>query len=285
MWIIVDSGSTKADWQVVHEDLSQETIHTIGFNPFYFNEEGIATELKKSLVSKINADKVKAVYFYGAGCSDAFRCAIVSGGLYRVFPNAKIEVEHDLLGAARAVCGREPGIACILGTGSNSCLYDGEQVIDNITSLGFFLGDEGSGAHLGKLLLQAYFYRELPDDIQSDFEREYPEGKRAIINKVYAGSANVYCASFATFLAARKQHAFVQKLIIDAFDEFLRRNVQKYAGYNNLPINFVGSIAFHFKDLLEIALAEKNLKLGNVIKKPIEPLVDFHLAHLYKSNK
>jgi N-acetylglucosamine kinase-like BadF-type ATPase len=286
MLIIVDSGSTKADWQIIHANGSRELLNTMGFNPFFHDADRVESELKKEFAQKLAFDEAKHIYFYGAGCSDASRCNIIATGLRRVFPKAEvIEVDHDLLACARAVCGVAPGIACIIGTGSNTCLYDGKKITDNVSNLGFLLGDEGSGSHLGKRLIRAYFYRELPADLVTAFETDFPEGKRAILNKIYSPGANVYLASFATFISAHKTHFFVQELVSASFKELIIRHILKYEGCHRIPIHFVGSIAYHFQDILKIALERHNLKLGSVIKKPIDNLVKFHLEHLNPSYK
>ena len=279
MIIIVDSGSTKADWEIVHPDGKRELISTMGFNPFFHNADRVESELKKDFVQKVDCAKVKEVYFYGAGCSDAMRCNIIKEGLVRIFTHAKIEVEHDLLASARATCGIQPGIACIIGTGSNTCLYDGKIIKDNITNLGYLLGDEGSGSHLGKLLIRAYFYRELPADIKVAFEAAYPEGKREILNKIYGDGPNVYLASFAKFVSEFKEHFYIQKLVSQAFQQLIERHILKYEGCHSIPIHFVGSIAFHFQDILKMTLEEHDLTLGVVIKKPIDNLVAYHLKN------
>ncbi len=281
MLIIVDSGSTKADWQVINADGSRELHTTMGFNPFFHDEDRIETELNKSFVKDVNVVEAQKIYFYGAGCSDKMRCDIVKRGLERIFTNAEtIEVEHDLLGSARATCGTEAGIACIIGTGSNTCLYDGKDVIDNVSNLGYLLGDEGSGSHLGKLLIRAYFYRELPDDIIEFFHDEFGNNKRVILNKIYGEAPNVYLASFAKFFSKHKSHFYIQKLASEAFTELTRRHILKYDGCHNVPIHFVGSVAYHFQDILKTTLEEHDLSLGVVIQKPIDALVDFHLKNI-----
>ena len=285
MQIIVDSGSTKADWDIIFPDGRRELISTMGFNPFFHDANRVESELRKSFTRQVDCLKAKEIYFYGAGCSDQMRCDIIQEGLARVFPNAKIEVEHDLLGAARATCGTTAGITCIIGTGSNTCLYDGKDVTDNITNLGYLLGDEGSGSHLGKNLIKAYFYRELPDDIKTAFEKTYPEGKRAILNKIYGDSPNVYLASFATFVSTFKSHFYIQKLVSYAFAQLVEWHILKYEGCHSTPIHFIGSIAYHFQDILKMTLEEHDLKLGVVIKKPIDNLVAFHVKELMDKAK
>jgi glucosamine kinase len=279
MWIVCDSGSTKADWAIIKNDGSREIISTIGFNPFYQDSMFIANELRKEFVHKVEVKDVERVYYYGTGIHDKHRANIVKIGLQEIMPNAGITVEHDLLASARATCKDQPGIACIIGTGSNTCLYDGKRIIDNVNNLGFLAGDEGSGAYIGKKLIQSYFYRELPQDLAVSFEKKYPEGTTAIKDKIYGDNPNVYLASFTRFLSEHKDHFYVQKLLYFSFEELINRHVRKYAGHNEIPIHFVGSIAFYFEEILKICLIEKGMTLGVVIKKPIESLVDFHIKH------
>jgi glucosamine kinase len=281
MLIIVDSGSTKADWQIINADGSRELHTTMGFNPFFHDEDRIEMELKKEFVHDVKVDEAKWIYFYGAGCSDKMRCDQVKRGLARIFQHAEtIEVEHDLLASARASCGTKAGIACIIGTGSNTCLYDGNDVTDNVSNLGYLLGDEGSGSHLGKLLIRAYFYRELPDDMITFFHEDFGSDKRAILNKIYGEGPNVYLASYARFFSKHRNHFYIQKLASEAFTELTRRHILKYEGCHHIPINFVGSVAFHFQDILKTTLEEHNLTLGVVIQKPIDALVNFHLKNI-----
>ena len=174
MVIIADCGSTKCDWLLLHGGRDQQLENTVGFSPFFHTTAEIKTILVEQLLPKLKPETVREVFFYGTGVHDEHRSEIVGAALREAFPNAKVEVEHDLLAAARAVCGHHAGIACILGTGSNSCYYDGKQILDNVPSLGWLLGDEGSGTHLGKALLRAWFYRELPTDLQLAFNTTYP---------------------------------------------------------------------------------------------------------------
>jgi len=278
MIAIVDSGSTKADWRFISPSGDQSSVATMGFNPFFHDSKFISKQLQEDFDDQLDVASIKKVYYYGAGCSDALRCSIVEKGLTEVFPNAYIEVKHDILASARATCRDQPGIACILGTGSNSCEFDGKKITDNVSNLGFLLGDEGSGSHLGKLLVQGYFYREFPEDIKEAFEKVYSFDKRVFLNKIYGNSgANVYLASFAKFMSDHKDHIYIQNLVNKAFSIFIKRHVRKYKNHTKVPIHFIGSVAFHFKDILKMVLDERDLALGIVIKKPIDNLVDFHL--------
>ncbi len=279
MWIVCDSGSTKADWAIIKNDGSRETITTIGFNPFYQDSIFIANELRKDFINRVPCHDVERVYYYGTGIHDKHRASIVKVGLEQIMPNAVITVEHDLLASARATCKDQAGIACIIGTGSNTCLYDGKNIVDNVSNLGFLAGDEGSGSYIGRKLIQSYFYRELPQDLVNSFERMHPEGKTAIKDTLYGENANVYLASFTRFLSEHKDHFYVQKLLYDSFEELINRHVRKYAGHTEIPIHFVGSIAFYFEEILRICIVEKGMTLGVVIKKPIDSLVDYHIKH------
>ncbi len=277
MVIIADCGSTKCDWLLVHGERDQQLENTVGFSPFFHTTTEIKEIIQTQLLSKIKPAEVEQVWFYGTGIHDEHRAEIVAAALRTVFPNAGVEVEHDLLASARATCKRSAGIACILGTGSNSCYYDGKKILDNVTSLGWLLGDEGSGTHLGKALLRAWFYRELPTDLNSAFNEAYPEGPNVIKDKIYEKGANAYLASFTRFLGDHLQHPYIQRLVADSLGEFLDRHVTKYSGYQSVPVHFVGSIAHHFQQVLEKCMEERKLQLGVVIRKPIYPLAEYHL--------
>ncbi len=277
MIIIADCGSTKCDWLLVRGGRDQQLENTVGFSPFFHSTAEIKSILETQLLSKLEPKEVSEVYFYGTGVHDEHRAEIVATALRAVFPNTKtVEVEHDLLAAARATCGHGAGVACILGTGSNSCYYDGNKILDNVPSLGWLLGDEGSGTHLGKALLRAKFYRELPTDLNSAFDIAYPEGTDAIKDRIYEKGANAYLATFTRFLGGHLKHPFVQDLVATSLGEFLDRQAGKYSGVQHVPVHFVGSIAHHFQDILVRCMEERKLKLGIVIRKPIYPLADFH---------
>ncbi len=277
MVIIADCGSTKCDWLLVHGARDQQLENTVGFSPFFHTTTEIKEIIQTQLLSKIKPAEVEQVWFYGTGIHDEHRAEIVAAALRAVFPNAGVEVEHDLLASARATCKRSAGIACILGTGSNSCYYDGKKILDNVTSLGWLLGDEGSGTHLGKALLRAWFYRELPTDLNSAFNEAYPEGPNVIKDKIYEKGANAYLTSFTRFLGDHLQHPYIQRLVADSLGEFLDRHVTKYSGYQSVPVHFFGSIAHHFQQVLEKCMEERKLQLGVVIRKPIYPLAEYHL--------
>ncbi len=277
MLLIADAGSTKADWAWVAKDGENSYAHTKGYNPVVHPKQLLQNEVRRLAADLLPALQPTEVHYYGAGCWDYTRKVPIQEALQAVYPKAKILVMHDLLGAARAACGTSPGIACILGTGSNTCLYDGEDVIDNVTNLGFMLGDEGSGSHLGKAFLRAYFYRELDADLRDAFEVYSDLDKSTILDNVYGSDIpNTYLASFTRFMGTHITHPLIQKIVFESFGEFLDRHVRKYRGHLELPVHYIGSIAFHFRTILQAAMSERNLKMGGFIHKPIEALANFH---------
>ena len=281
MLLIADAGSTKADWAWVARDGENSFAHTKGYNPVVHPKELLHGELKKLSTELLPQLQPSEVHYYGAGCWDHTRKVPIQEALRAVYPKAEILVMHDLLGAARAACGNDPGIACILGTGSNTCLYDGVDVIDNVTNLGYMLGDEGSGSHLGKEFLRAYFYRELDSDLRDAFENYVELDKSTILDNVYGTDIpNTYLASFTRFMGMHLDHPLIQKIIFQSFGEFLDRHVRKYKGHLGVPVHYIGSIAFHFRTILRAAMAERNLEMGSFVHKPIEALANFHRNRL-----
>ncbi len=277
MKLIADSGSTKTDWRLIKPDNSFDQTTTIGLNPYYVSVEQIQSELSNDKLLLKNSGEVKSIYFYGSGCSSEEKKKVIATALSNIFKNAEIEIQHDLLGAARALCGREAGIAAILGTGSNSCEYDGKEIVANIPSLGFVLGDEGSGAHLGKELLRAFSYNELPDDLKKKFDFRYKTTIPEILeNTLQKPLANRYMAGFAKFLFHNIDHPFISKIVIKCFTEFFDRHICKYNSHKNVPVHFVGSIAYYFGDRLRYVAEEKGIVVGNILEKPIAALTLYH---------
>lgn len=276
MIVIADMGSTKTDWSFADGSNVIKNITTRGFNPYFYSTEEIIKILDKDFEGH-DLSGVDELFFYGAGCSNEEKCKSVELAIKKHFPDSIIEVEHDLLASARALCGNTPGIACILGTGSNTCMYDGTYVIANNPSLGFMLGDEGSGSHMGKELIRCYFYNELPKDISQKLERTYNMSKDFLLDEIYAHSSpNSYLASYAKFLIENKENSVIKQIIVDSFDEFFRRHIHKYDSYKKIPVNFIGSIAYYFKDVLQEVAKKHGASIGLVIKTPIAKLIDFH---------
>ncbi len=277
MKLIADSGSTKADWKLVQNNEVIKDIHTKGYNPYYWTAQEITQELQPIFHRDLDTNTIQEVYYYGAGCSADSYNKIIEDGLQPIFPNAKIFVKHDLLAAARATCYDEPGISCILGTGSNSCLFDGNTILDNVANLAYIVGDEGSGSHIGKAILQAYFYKEMPADLAENFKQMYPHDKGWFMKKIYEEETpNAFLASLTHFCSTSKDQFFIKKLVYDCFKLFIERHLTKYENYKNYKVHFVGSIAYYFSDILSVALNEKGMTLGRIIKKPIDNLVNYH---------
>lgn len=276
MIVIADMGSTKTDWSFADGSTVIKNIQTRGFNPYFYSGEDIEKILEEDFKGH-DLSGVEELYFYGAGCSNEEKCKSVEDAIKKFFPDTIVEVEHDLLASARALCGKTPGIACILGTGSNTCMYDGTYVIANNPSLGFLLGDEGSGSHLGRELIKCYFYNELPQDISVKLERQFNISRDMLLDDIYAHpSPNSYLAAFAKFLIENKENAVIKQIIVDSFDEFFRRHIHKYDSYQKIPVNFIGSIAYYFKEVLQEVAKRHKATVGLVIKTPVAKLIEFH---------
>lgn len=265
MLLVADSGSTKTDWMI-----SGELITAQGINPVTMVDEDITAR-----IPVFPGISVSEVFFYGAGCVEPFSQR-VRQALAQVFPQATIHVESDLLGAAHALFGHQPGIACILGTGSNTCLYDGKSITDNIPPLGYILGDEGSGAVLGKLFLNKLFKRELPDSLSQSFFQWSQLTYAEIIDKVYRQpAANRFLASLSPFIHEHLDEPAISILVYEHFNAFVRKNVLKYQR-PDLCVSFVGSIAEHYRDVLSNTLQANDLQLGEILSRPIERLWTYH---------
>ncbi len=284
MIFIVESGSTKSDWVLLDDKNNQSFYSTMGFNPYFHSAEIIETELKKNSPMMLVAFEITEVYFYGAGCSSDKMNQIVKDGLTRVFPNAKINVDHDLVACAYATYLGRPGISCIIGTGSNSCYFDGKDVSEVVPALGYILGDEGSGSYFGKKLLSSYLYHQLPSHLAADFEDMYGLDKNAIVEKVYLEpNANVFIASFMPFIAKHHDEPFFQTMIEAGFKEFMRVHVCCYDNYKSADLHFVGSLAGIFRSALDRAAASLGLSVTSVIRKPVDGLVNYHLQYIFNN--
>ncbi|MDD7236795.1 MAG: ATPase [Candidatus Egerieousia sp.] len=275
MQLIADSGSTKVDWRAIKDDGSIVEISTEGINPVFITPEEIVKILSQKLLPVIGPG-VKNVYFYGAGVVSPQLIATLSESFKKVFPESETFAASDVLAAARALCGHNPGIACIMGTGSNSCFYDGENIAKNVRAGGFILGDEASGGVLGKKLISDFIKGLLPAHIQAEFDKRYDLDYMKVVEKVYKQPMpSRFLASFAPFINEFIADPYMENLVSTSFDEFFKRNISQY-DYKNHTVNFVGSIAFYFKDKL-VAAAERNgMKVGRVLKTPIEGLVEYH---------
>ena len=276
MIVVADSGSTKCDW-IFKSDAETKRVSTMGFNPMFHSTEFIVQELQKHEAFK-NVTGVSHVYFYGAGCSSDRLKKIVVDALVQIFGSAEILVQHDLTGAVYAACQGQPGIACILGTGSNSAVFDGDKIHEEVPALGYILGDEGSGSYFGKQLLSRYLYKQLPDHIRQKFEEYYPNlDKDKVFSKTYMEpNANVYLASYMKFLSDNRDDKYIQEMVYHGLSSFIDIHIWQYKGYKNLPVHFVGSIAYFFEEVLRKAANNHRLQVGRIIRRPVDYLLEYH---------
>ncbi|APD06121.1 hypothetical protein UJ101_00582 [Flavobacteriaceae bacterium UJ101] len=282
MIAIVDSGSTKSDWIVLEKEGTEVfRTNTIGFNPYFISSEDIIQELKKSESLMEVADSLTHIFFYGAGCSAPHLNKVVKNALTTVFPKTKSIVDHDLLAAAYAAYNGKPAVVCILGTGSNSCYFDGNTLREETPSLAFILGDEGSGNNLGKRLLQAYFLKKMPKHLRRAFDERYGITIDDLNENVYKNKfANKYLASFSRFVADHKYEPFIQKLVYESLREFFVNQVLPYPEARSSEINFIGSVAYYYEETLKSVAAEFHLNIGVVVRKPIDSLVQYHKLYI-----
>jgi len=277
MMLIADSGSTKTSWCIAESGNSLQTVQTSGINPYFQSKEEICGRLTQELLPRleVKTSAIEAVYFYGAGCAFE-KVEIVKDAIGNVMDIPVVEVYTDLLAAARGVCGRNPGIACILGTGSNSCFYDGKHIVHNVSPLGYILGDEGGGAVLGKLLVGDLLKDMMPEELKDKFLKQYDLTPAFIIDRVYRKPfPNRFLAGLSPFLAENIHEPMIYALVLNSFKSFIVRNVMKY-DYHTWPVHFTGSIAYYYQDILKQAAAETGIQLGIVAKSPLEGLITFH---------
>ncbi len=282
MLLIADSGSTKCDWRLVAEDKTYREFKSMGFNPYFHDEAFIEQELEKNSDLMAYAEKVTAIFFYGAGCSSTALKRIVDRGLSRVFTKAQIYVDHDLVAAAFAVYEDEPCISCILGTGSNSCHFDGDIVREEVPALAFILGDEGSGSYFGKKVLADFLYKKLPENLHKELKEKHGLTKDVIMDRVYMKpNANVYLASFMKTITQFKDEPYVKEMFLNGFVHFLENHVKCYRDASKVKTHFIGSVAYYNSDLLKEAAGKCGVTVGKILKKPIDGLYDYHIAHYF----
>jgi len=279
MIAIAESGSTKCEWVIIDgNSIEVARIRTQGFNPYFHSSELVRTELLGTEAFSSFLSKIKEVHFYGAGCSSSELNKIISNGLEGVFTNAEINVDHDLLASAHSLYEGKPLVSCILGTGSNSCYYNGVELKQVNPALGFILGDEGGGAYFGKKLLNDFFYKKLPLEIYRDFNNtfnlDWDTARKNIYSNVYS---NVYLASFMPFIAKHKDNYYFEDMIKNGFSRFIDVHIMSYPVSKDVQIGFVGSIASIFQDILEKELVKRELQLHKVVRSPIDELVKYHI--------
>lgn len=278
MILIADSGNTKTDWCCIDGLEAVNSFSTTGLNALTVPQDEVLSIFQSEVAEKTVGMEIERIYFYGAGCIDETVKRKVQEALVKVFPNAQVTVESDLLGAARSLCGDKPGIACIMGTGSNSCLYNGTEIIDNVPSLGYILGDEGSGAVLGRMLISDVLKGVLPDTLMQKFQERYHLDAVNVVHRVYnEPNANRFLASVTPFLLENIEEPAIHRLVLNSFKSFFTRNITRYANYKNMNINVTGSIGWYFRDVLREAADAMDCSLGAISRSPMESLVDYHL--------
>jgi N-acetylglucosamine kinase-like BadF-type ATPase len=277
MILIADAGATKIQWIVLDDQQEHGPFETSGFNPYFMDPALLEEIMEKELIPYLKTEPIREIYYYGAGCSTMQKCGIVEEALKDEFPGAMCDVQHDLLAAARALFNREAGIACILGTGSNSCLYDGNNIIENVTSLGYLFGDEGSGAYLGKLLLLEFLRGRFPENIQSAFNNRYDYSLENILDAVYnKPHPNQFLSSFALFAGEHGKDPFIAQLLERNFTDFFEEQVTKYTGYKDSRVGIIGSVGYHFQDIFRKVAEKYKVEVGEVVQNPIPGLVRYH---------
>ena len=274
--LIADSGSSKTEWCLLHQG-KKKRILTQGISPYFLQQVQVENILTAELLPKMKNIIPDEIFYYGTGCSNPENVSMIKKALQSVFKQAKVKVDHDLMGAARALCGHEKGIACILGTGSNSCFYNGKKIMKNSPGLGYVLGDEGSGTYLGKKVIQYYLYKTFDSDLMERFEAKFQTNPAEILDAVYKKPLpNRYLAGFTSFLVDNRGHFMVENILEDGLNDFFFNHIYKYRESWSLHIHFTGSVAYGFKDVLKSLCDSYDIQLGRVLRSPIEGLVRYH---------
>lgn len=277
MILIADSGSTKTDWCVCDNGQTVCSVQTCGINPFFQTEDEIRNEIETSLAVKLLPYKIESVHFYGAGCAFPEKNIIVGNAIRKSLKTDDcIEINSDMLGAARALCGHRPGIACIIGTGSNSCFYNGGTIEKNVSPLGFILGDEGSGAYMGKLLTGDVLKNQVPESIREKYFGFTGMTAAGIIDRVYRKPfPNRFLAGLSPFIHSNIDEPYFRNLVCSSFEAFVKRNIMQY-DYSKYEVNFTGSVAYHFREQLEEVCTKMGIKTGRIVKTPLAGLAEYH---------
>lgn len=274
--LIADSGATKTEWRLVGKTKSK-SFYTAGISPYYMNQSQIEELLLKELPRSVFKKKIDAVFYYGTGCKTKAKATVVRKALSNLFSKSKVQVTHDLMGATIALCGKSKGIACILGTGSNSCFFNGNRIVFNSPGLGYVLGDEGSGAYLGKKVVQHFLYGTFDDFLHASFLKEFKTDKEEIVHRVYKEAfPNRYLAGFAKFLSLHRGHYMVENIIEDGLRRFFDQHLQGYPQRFKYPVHFVGGIAYYFRDKIAELCSDYGISMGKVLKQPMAGMVIFH---------
>jgi glucosamine kinase len=274
--LIADSGATKTEWCVLKKG-KKKTIFTQGISPYFLSTDQIVSLLEKELWPSVRTSEITAIHYYGTGCANPDNARSVKKALGKVFPAAKATVTHDLMAAARALCGEQKGIACILGTGSNSCYYDGKKIVRNSPGLGYVLGDEGSGAYLGKKVIQYYLYHTFDEELRARFDATFTTTAPEILESVYKKPLpSRYLAGYTRFLAENRGHYMIENIIEDGLNDFFFQHLCKYKEVWKYPVHFTGGVAFGFRDIIQQLCHTYEFELGQVLQHPMQGLVRYH---------
>ena len=281
MIIIADGGSTKTNWCLLNDEGQKVYFNTEGYNPYFVDGEYVIDSLKKNLPEDLQYDKITEVNFYGAGVHNEEKANELKEAFQVVFHSSKIFVGHDLLAAARALLGKSKGFAAILGTGTNTCIYDGDDVSYQIDSGAYILGDEGSGCYIGKKLLLDYLRNFMPEAVRANFWETYKLTPDDIQENVYSKPlANRFCAQFSKFVYDNTANIeYTHNLVKSSFNDFFKNLVSHYPNYQDYELNCIGSVAYNFRNVLEEVATEWNMKLGKLVRSPIDDLVKFHIEN------
>ncbi len=277
MILVAESGSSKTEWILANKNSIVAQYNSKGLNPYFVSSEDISLLLQNEIIPALKNHIPKKIYFYGAGCSTNANKQIIFSGFRKVFNQTNIEVDHDLMAACRALFYNSKGIACILGTGSNACIFNGNSILHKANSLGYILGDNGSGTDIGKHFLTAYFNNELPFLIAEKFENEYHISLEQVLDNVYKKPfPNRYLASFSPFIKQNIDNVFVFNMVKKSFIDFFNKMILKLPEYKTYPIGFVGSIAYTYKEILMQVSKEFGFSEVTIIKNPANELIKYH---------
>ena len=276
--LLADSGATKCEWCLADSKKRTQTIFTQGISPYFQNTDQIERIIREELLPGLKKPSVDAVFYYGTGCSNPDNVKIVKKAISKVFPEAKVEVTYDLMAAARGLCGTGKGMACNLGTGSFACYYDGRKIAKLSAGIGYVLGDEGSGAHLGKKVIQYYLYNTFDEELRYKFDEKYKTDRAGILENVYKKPLpNRYLASYTHFLAENRNHFMVENIIEDGLNDFFFTHLCKYNESWKLPIHFTGGVAYAFRDVINDLCQSYQFEPGVILRSPMEGLVKYHV--------
>lgn len=280
MILIADSGSTKTEWKIINREMPIDSVFTAGINPYFLPMDEIFLLLRREL-KEYEGREFDKIYFYGTGCNSESKNNTVREAIGKFCKASEIFIGTDLLGAARSLCQNEPGIACIMGTGSNSCYYDGSSIAANVSPLGYILGDEGGGAVLGRKLISAVLKKQVPAEVINLFFETYKLTPQEILESVYMKPfPNRFLGQFAKFYSANKDIVELREILTVSFEEFIVRNILQYRLAGTLPVHFTGSISFHFRQIIEDLLTQFNLTAGKFTLSPMTDLIKYHISNL-----